>query len=139
MHQRPYQKLIVWKEAHDLTLQIYRITAHFPSEERYGIVSQMRRASTSIPLNIAEGNEKRSRRERACFIERASASAEELHYACVLSQDLKYMSKEEFLECDDRIQRTSYLLHNLHASLIQASSSASSASSDSSASSASSS
>lgn len=56
MHQRPYQKLIVWKEAHKLAIQIYRITAHFPPEEKFGMMSQMRRAGASIPLNIAEGN-----------------------------------------------------------------------------------
>ncbi|OIO53898.1 hypothetical protein AUJ46_04110 [Candidatus Peregrinibacteria bacterium CG1_02_54_53] len=117
MQLRPYQKLIAWKEAHALTLVIYRITAKFPDSERFGLISQMRRSGASAPTNIAEGNAKRSHRDRWCYFERASASLEELHYECLLSLDLGYLSPQEFEDCNSRIQRTSYLLTKLLASL----------------------
>lgn len=117
MQLRPYQKLIVWKEAHALTLFIYKVTTHFPKDERFGLTSQMRRSSASAPINIAEGNAKRSHKDRWCYFERASASLEELHYECLLALELKYLSEEEFDECQSRIIRTSYLLTQLLLSL----------------------
>ena len=55
---QPYKDLKVWQRSHDLVLSVYRITKHFPDEERYGIVSQIRRAVVSVPTNIAEGSKR---------------------------------------------------------------------------------
>lgn len=133
MHIRPHERLIAWQESHKLCLSVYKITANFPTTERYQLVSQMRRASYSVPMNIAEGNVKKSKKEKSHFFEIAHASLEELHYQFVLSRDLKIITPELFSQSDDHIQRTSYILSKLRASLHIHSSdpSVSSASSDS--------
>lgn len=118
MRERPYQKLIVWKEAHKLCLWIYQTTREFPPEEKFGLTSQMRRSAASIPTNIAEGNAKRSHKEQSYFLETSVASLEELHYQCLLAQALKYITPQEFAQVDDYIQRTGYLIGKLRSSLL---------------------
>ncbi len=66
-----FEKLIVWQKAHQLSNKIYKSTKHFPSEEKFGITSQIRRASISISSKIAEGAGRHSAKERACFTEMA--------------------------------------------------------------------
>lgn len=117
MHVRPYQKLIVWQEAHALCLRIYSITREFPTDERFRLVSQICRSAYSVPMNIAEGSGKASQKERERFYETASCSLEELHYQCLLSKDLMYIKEEIFLQVDDAIKRISYLLTKLRQSL----------------------
>ncbi|MFH0851899.1 MAG: four helix bundle protein [Candidatus Peregrinibacteria bacterium] len=117
MEERPYQKLVVWKEAHALCLEVYAATKSFPPEEKYGLTIQMRRASYSIPMNIAEGNGRCSKNDRAHFLEIAYASVEELHYQCPLAHDLHYLSSEKLSQLHDKIQRTGYLLFKLRDSL----------------------
>jgi four helix bundle protein len=118
MAERPYMKLIVWKEAHALCRSIYHVTKLLPQDERFGLCSQMRRASYSIPMNIAEGNMRRSKKEKSRFIEIAMGSLEELHYQCLLSKDLEYIDQDQFDKCDDHVQRVSYLLTKLRSSLL---------------------
>lgn len=60
MHIRPYQKLVTWQEAHKLCVAIYSQTKQYPEDERFGLISQMRRSASSVPTNIAEGNAKKS-------------------------------------------------------------------------------
>lgn len=117
MHYRPYEKLIVWQEAHSLCLWIYGTTSCFPTSERFRLIDQMCRSSSSVPTNIAEGSGKSSVRERLRFYEISACSLEELHYQCVLSRDLQYMNAVLFKEADDRIQRLSYLLVRLRHAL----------------------
>lgn len=73
MHELGYRKLIVWKKADELAYQIYRVVKKFPSSELYGLVSQMRRASFSIPTNIVEGYARKSRKEFKQFVNIALA------------------------------------------------------------------
>jgi four helix bundle protein len=117
MHQRPYEKLIVWKEAHLLCLRIYRETKVFPIEERFSLVSQMRRAAYSVPMNIAEGNTKHSRKDQCRFIDIAMGSLEELHYQSLLAREIRCLSDTAFIAIDDAVQRVSYLLTKLRQSL----------------------
>lgn len=121
MKLRPYQKLIVWQEAHKLCVSIYAMTTRYPLHERYGLISQMRRSSSSIPTNIAEGNVKKSKKEKEHFFEISKASLEELHYQCYLSKDLQYISQKRFEKFDDHIQRVSFLLGKLRHSIKQTS------------------
>lgn len=116
LHIRPYQRLVVWQEAHALCLEIYTVTSTLPADERFRIVDQMCRSAASVPTNIAEGSGKRSRRERSRFYETALMSLEELHYQCLLSRDLDYLTDEVFTRLDDHIQRVSYLLTKLRLS-----------------------
>jgi four helix bundle protein len=113
MRQRPYQQLIAWKEAHALCVHTYKITYTFPKHELFGLVSQMRRSSSSIPTNIAEGNSRRTANDQKNFHTIAISSIEELHYQYLLARDLGYITVQQFLEADDRIQRTGYLIGKL--------------------------
>ncbi len=88
MRERPYEKLVAWQESYKLCLWVYTFTKKFPPDERFGLVSQMRRSSYSIPTNIAEGNMKSSNKDKIRFFEIAQASLEELHCESKLSLDL---------------------------------------------------
>lgn len=111
MHRRPYEALVVWKEAHRLCLLIYNCTSTFPTDEKFGLISQMRRSAFSVPMNIVEGNSRRSPKEKSRFFEISLASLDELHYQCRLANDLHYMNVPK--ELDDHIQHVSYLLTKL--------------------------
>ena len=86
-----FTEIKVWQRSHALTLAVYRETKSFPSDERYGLVSQLRRAATSIPTNIAEGSKRRSNSEYARFLNIAEGSAAEAEYLLILSRDLGYL------------------------------------------------
>ena len=88
-----FQDLMVWQRAHQLVLTIYQTTHHFPPEERYELVRQIRRAAVSIPANIVEGHKRRSKREFANFISIAEGSLEELKYYLQLSKDLGFITE----------------------------------------------
>jgi four helix bundle protein len=92
-----FEDLKVWQKAHQLTLDIYRMTGNFPGEERFGLVSQMRRAAVSVPANIAEGFKKRSVKDKANFYNIAQGSLEELRYYLILARDLGYRRDTESL------------------------------------------
>ncbi|MDB4978523.1 MAG: hypothetical protein JWM56_709 [Candidatus Peribacteria bacterium] len=119
MRQRPYEKLIVWQLAHELCLQIYSSTKKFPSDERFGLISQMRRASYSIPMNLAEGNGRQSKKEKAHYVIIAIGSLEELHYQCRLASDLEYITADNKDSLINLIHRVGYLLHKLRSSIMQ--------------------
>jgi four helix bundle protein len=93
---KDFRKLLVWEKAHQLTLGIYQVTAAFPSAETYGLTSQMRRAASSIPSNIAEGCGRDGDAELARFCTIARGSASELEYQILLSRDLKLMQPEDY-------------------------------------------
>lgn len=118
MQDRPYKKLVVWQEAHKLCLSVYTITKLFPKEELFALVSQMRRASYSVPMNIVEGNTRQSIKEHRHFIAIAQGSLEELHYQCTLAKELGYITDNQFSELDSSIGRTGYLLQKLRQSLL---------------------
>lgn len=91
---RNYRNYIIYQKGYELALYVYSITENFPPEEKNNIVSQMRRASTSIPLNIAEGSAKKSSREFLHFLTIAYGSAKELAVLIDLSKDLGYLKEE---------------------------------------------
>lgn len=119
MRKRPYQNLIAWQEAHQLCVQIYKVTSTFPSEERFGLVSQMRRSASSVPTNIAEATGRRSLKEKRQFLDYATGSLEELHYQVLLAFDLKYLNQKKYEELDSRIQKVGYLINQYYKSLIK--------------------
>jgi len=87
-----FTKLLVWKKAHALTLSIYRESAVWPRHEQYGLISQTRRAASSIPSNIAEGCGRDGDAELARYVSIAKGSAAELAYLLLLATDLGYRS-----------------------------------------------
>jgi four helix bundle protein len=88
---RDFRNLQVWEKAHQLTLAVYKATAAFPQTELYGLTSQIRRASTSIPANIAEGCGRDTEAELRRFMHIATGSASELEYHLLLAHDLGFL------------------------------------------------
>jgi four helix bundle protein len=93
---RNYRDLLVWEKAHKLTLAVYKISGAFPKEERFGLTSQVRGASSSIAANLAEGCGRRSDGETARYIQIAMGSGAELSYHCLLAKDLGLITDAEY-------------------------------------------
>jgi four helix bundle protein len=87
-----FTELKVWQRSHELTLAIYRLTTSFPSAERFGLISQLRRAAASIPTNIAEGSKREGRQEYARFLNIAEGSLAETEYLVMLGRDLRFLA-----------------------------------------------
>jgi four helix bundle protein len=109
-----FRKLKVWQKAHELTLAVYKATTKFPREEIYGLTSQLRRASASIPANLAEGCGRSGDVELSRFCRIAWGSASEAEYHLLLARDLKFIKPEEHQALTaqlDEVQRmlTSFL------------------------------
>jgi four helix bundle protein len=92
---KDFRQLKVWEKAHRLTLDVYRLTAAFPREETYGLTSQMRRASSSICANLAEGCGREGDVELARFCSIARGSASELQYHLLLARDLHFIEPSD--------------------------------------------
>jgi four helix bundle protein len=92
---RNYRDLKVWERAHTLTLEVYKSTRCFPSDERFGLTSQIRRSCSSIPANLAEGCGRRSDGEMARYVQIAMGSGAELSYHLLLSRDLGLLGSVE--------------------------------------------
>jgi four helix bundle protein len=97
-----FRDLRVWQKSHHLTLAVYQITAKFPREELYGLTSQLRRASSSIPANLAEGCGRKGNPELAHFCHVAMGSANELENHLLLANDLKLLEGEDYEELTAR-------------------------------------
>ncbi len=91
---RNFRKYDIWTDGIDFSIEIYRITSSFPSDERFGLISQMRRAAVSVPSNIAEGSSRKSNLEFSRFIEIALGSSFELETQLIISRQQKYISTE---------------------------------------------
>ncbi len=103
-----FRDLLVWQKAHRLVLAIYRFTGNLPKQETYGLSQQMRRAAVSIPANIAEGFRKRSRPDKARFMNMAEGSLEESRYYLILAQDLGYGQTGELMASLEEVSRLLY-------------------------------
>ena len=90
-----YKELLVWQKGMSLAKGVYGLTARFPTDERFGLVSQMRRAAISVPSNIAEGQARHGTREFLQFLSHASGSLAELETQLLLSVDMKYCSEND--------------------------------------------
>lgn len=94
---KDFRNLAVWEKSHNLTLAVYDKTKQFPREELFGLTSQLRRACSSIPANVAEGCGKSSDPDFSRFLQIAFGSACELEYHLILAHDLHYLTKEDFV------------------------------------------
>ncbi len=108
---RDFRELKVWEKAHRLTLQVYKITKKFPSDEQFGLTAQMRRAAASVPTNIAEGCGRDSERELARFMSIAGGSASEVEYQLLLTCDLNYIQDETYRELNRQINEIKRMLN----------------------------
>ena len=93
---RSFHDLIVWQRSVDFVLRIYELTKSFPSEERFGLTSQIRRAAVSIPSNIAEGQARNTKAAFANYVDIALGSAAELETQLTIAVKIKYISKNDY-------------------------------------------
>ena len=102
---RSFRDLVVWQQAHAFVLAVYRYTAGLPKPETYGLSLQMRRAAISIAANVAEGFAKRTKPEKARYLNIAEGSVEESRYYLILAQDLDYGETHALANTLDEVGR----------------------------------
>jgi four helix bundle protein len=111
-----FEKLNVWQKSRQLAVEIYKVTKSFPEEERFGLVSQMRRSVVSISSNIAEGSGRYNPKDKARFTEIAFGSALELLNQSIISFDLEYLDKENYENTRKEISEITAMLDGLRKS-----------------------
>lgn len=112
-----FKELKVWQKAHLLVLEIYRVTKDFPGEEKFALVSQLRRSATSIATNIVEGNKRKTRKDYLYFLNLADSSLEETKYHLMLSRDLNYIGQQVFDNAFQKCNEIGKMLFGLQRSL----------------------
>ena len=117
---KDFRKLQVWHKAHALVLAIYRETAAFPRDERFGLTSQIRRAAVSIPGNIAEGCGRNTDHDFARFLDYALGSASEVEYHLLLALDLDFLDPDTHLALDGQTTEVKRMLSSLISTLRRA-------------------
>lgn len=105
---RSFRDLIVWRKAHEFVLWVYRFTKEFPTDERFGLTYQFRKAAVSIPANVAEGFKKKDLSDKARFLNISQGSLEECRYYLILASDLGYGDTERLMA---QLEEVSKLLH----------------------------
>lgn len=112
-----YRELKVWQRAMELVEEVYRLTKAFPADERYGLTLQMRRASVSIPSNIAEGYCRKHRGDYLRYLSIAAGSRGELETELIIAGRLHYITKADSELCWNLLQETSKMLTRLNETL----------------------
>lgn len=110
---RNFKNLYVWQKSHEFVLEIYKITKDFPNEEKFGLTSQIRRATTSIALNIAEGCGRKTEKEFANFLNISFGSCSEVEYAILLCKDLNFITVEKYNDIDNKLSEIKKMLSAL--------------------------
>lgn len=110
---KDFRQLAVWEKAHQLTLAVYQATGTFPKDELYGLTSQIRRASASIPANIAEGCGRNGDGELARFLSIAMGSASELDYHLLLAHDLNLIDSAIYQQLNQQLIEVKRMLNAL--------------------------
>jgi four helix bundle protein len=114
---RDARRYKVFTKAHQLTLEIYKTVSKFPKEETFGLISQMRRAAYSVPMNLAEGAARSSASEFGQFVNIALGSCEELRYQLLLAKDLRYLKDSDYQRLDGGYEEVKKMLSGLHKKL----------------------
>ena len=112
MTARNFEELQVWQKGHRMVLNIYKITKSFPEEEKFGLISQIRRSGVSICANIAEGY-KKSTKDFIRYLEISEGSLEETKYHLILSKDLEYCTSSQFKELYEKAEEVGKMLNGL--------------------------
>jgi four helix bundle protein len=108
-----FTELKVWQRSHALALRVYQLTKALPSDEKYGLVSQLRRAAVSVPTNIAEGSKREGNQDFARFLNIAEGSLVETEYLIMLSRDLDYLTSASVTPLLSEIKDVARMLHYL--------------------------
>ena len=117
MKEYGFEKLRVWKNARLVVKEVYLLSGTFPQDERFGLISQVRRAAISVVLNIAEGSGRQTRKDQAFFYRVAFSSLLEVLSALIIAVDLSYIAMRQLLEVRILIERVSNQLNALQKSL----------------------
>jgi len=113
MEENRFEKLEVWKRAHQIVINIYKITRSFPKEEKYLLVDQLRRASISIAANIAEGNDRKTKKEFIQFLYNSKGSLSEVKYFCILTRDLNYIDINTYVKLISELTEVGKMINGL--------------------------
>ena len=111
--EKPHKQLKAWQLGMEIARDVYKLTQLFPTEEKYGIVSQMKRCSVSIPSNIAEGAARNSKKEFVNFLHIASGSLSELDTQLELSKRLNFINEKTWKELDVKLLEADKILSGL--------------------------
>lgn len=114
-----YRNLIAWQKSHALALRIYKISEKFPRHEIFGITSQVRRSALSIPTNLAEGYNRKSKKEFSHFIDIALGSLAETEYLAEFAAELNYISAGDLKDIHGLIVETGRILWGLRQSKLK--------------------
>ena len=112
-----WKKLKVWQETHKLVLEIYKLTASFPQSEIYGLVNQLKRAASSVPANIVEGQSRNTTKDYLHFLYNSRGSLEEVRYFLLLARDLGFLSADSYEVIEKGYESASKMLNGLIKSL----------------------
>ena len=107
---KDFRQLKVWEKSHQLALAIYKVTKEFPKEELYGLTSQIRRSSMSIPTNIAEGCGRFTDADFARFLQMAMGSASETEYQLILAHDLDFLPSDSYEPLHNEVEEVKRML-----------------------------
>ncbi len=110
---RTHENLEVWKKAVDFVVLIYKVTENFPTEEKFGLTSQIRRASVSIPSNIAEGAARTSNKEFLYFLSNAQGSASEVSTQLLIAMRLGFLSEQTYYEFREKLDEIGRMISGL--------------------------
>ena len=119
MYVFSFKKLEVWKEAIQLSKEVYKVTSNFPNEEKYGLVSQIKRATNSIAANLAEGTSRITNKDKAHFTTIAFSTTMEVLNHLIFSKELEFISEEGYLKLRERIYKISNMLNALRKSQLK--------------------
>ena len=108
-----FRKLQVWQKSHALTLKVYQATQGFPSDERFGLTSQLRRAAVSIESNLAEGSSRGSDSDFGRFVQMSLGSASEVECQLLVARDLGFLTTAEHLVIEKEVQQLKRMLIGL--------------------------
>lgn len=108
-----FKDLKVWKKSHELTLEIYKVTADFPKHEIYGITSQIRRAASSVPANIAEGYSRQTTKQYLNYLSISYGSLSETRYFIILAKDLNYINNEKYFDLEARCEEIAKMIYTI--------------------------
>jgi len=112
-----FKKLRIWQESLELVIDTYKMTKSFPTEEKFGLISQLNRCSVSIPSNIAEGTSKSSDKHFKTYLENSLGSAFEWETQIIIAYKIKYINKEKFDKYSNRILKIQKMISKFKDSL----------------------
>lgn len=108
-----YKELLVWRKSHDFVLNLYGSFSGFPKDETFNLVSQLKKAASSIPANIAEGAGRFTQKDFASFLQNALGSCHEVEYFLLLSKDLGFLSIDLYKDLDSKANEIKAMLISL--------------------------